>query len=729
MTAIEPNATTHVPGFRELDGVEENVEQIAFRVPVNPAGLTTDPSGPYAAAAQVLTGEELFHGDGQQDLSELDVAAPIVPPVPIPLPFRTASGRYRSQPIGFQLELRVDIDGRRPLGKLSGDYYAVSGATVSYFGSWTVDAVTVAATATTLTIVGTARTTWPTTFTVATVTIPRARIFQPAPPASIRWSTPTGAIGATYICAWAAGAFRTVELEQDCESGVTPLASYNTGSQPSGGPTRTLSTAGAYGEAGLQMLDTGGGNIINTAANHVWNNASLHNAMQAHFSQWQEAPQWKVWLLHAQRHELTTPTSTLLGIMFDQQGLQRQGCATFYERIATNPRTQLYTCVHELGHCFNLFHSFHKQFMNPPMPNRVHSLSWMNYPRFYVPLGGGPTGEPAFWAAFPFQFDDLELTHLRHGFRNAVIMGGNPFGIGAAFEAADDYANYIADTTGLRLQVKAAHERPILGMPIVLDISLTTDRSQRVNAREQLHPKYGFVQVVISRPRGDVIVHRPPVTHCATPELVLPRSGESLPISAYVGYDAAVGQIFEDPGVYKIRATYAAPDGNLIISNLATVRVGAPHSVEGDIVADLMLGDQTGMALTLLGTDSPYLSNGMDALETVAEEYSQHPSAIYARLALGMNQARPFAAVQPDGDVIVREPDLRRADYFLRGAIDESRGEGGLDNKTVYQAAAYLADSHAKAGDTEGAQQLRADIRDLAQQNNEPPSVIQSLEG
>ncbi len=198
---------------------------------------------------------------------------------------------------------------------------------------------------------------------------------------------------------------------------------------------------------------------------------------------------------------------------------------------------------------------------------------------------------------------------------------------------------------------------------------------------------------------------------------------------AYIGYDAAVGQIFEDPGAYRIRAMYAAPEGNLIISNLATIRIGAPHSVEGDIVADLMLGEETGMALTLLGTDSQYLSNGMNALETVAQDYSEHPSAVYARFALGMNQARPFTAVQPDGEVNVREPDLDRADYFLRGAIDESRGEGGLDNKTVYQAAAYLADSHAKAGDTEGAQRLREDIRGLAQQNNEPPSVIQSLEG
>nr|WP_042180602.1 hypothetical protein [Kibdelosporangium sp. MJ126-NF4]CEL14472.1 hypothetical protein [Kibdelosporangium sp. MJ126-NF4]CTQ88837.1 hypothetical protein [Kibdelosporangium sp. MJ126-NF4] len=725
MTAIEPNATSHVPAFRDLD---DEVEQIAFRLPVSPGGLTGDPSGPLASAAQVITGEEPRSGNGH-DVTELDATSPVVPPAPIPLPVRAASGRYRSQPVGYQLELRVDVDGRHPLGKLSGDYYALSGATVSYFGSWTVDAVTVTATASTLTVVGTARTTWSTTFTVATVVIPRTRIFSPPAPATIRWSTPSGAIGATYTCAWAAGSFRTVELEQDCESGVAPFVNYNTGSQPSGGPVRTLSVAGAYAEAGIQMLDTGGGNIVNTAANHVWNNASLHHAMEAHFSQWQEKPQWKVWLLHAMRHELTTPTSTLLGIMFDQQGLQRQGCASFYERIATNHRTQLYTNVHELGHCFNLFHSFHKQFMNPPMPNRVHSLSWMNYPRNYVPLNGGPSGEAAFWAAFPFVFDDLELTHLRHGFRNAVIMGGDPFGIGAALEVADEYADHLSDNTGLRLEIKPTQARPVLGTPMVLDITLTAERTQRVNARDQLHPKYQFVQIAVSRPRGDVIVHRPPVTHCVTPELVSCGGGEQLPVSAYIGYDAEVGQVFEDPGTYRIRAAYATPAGDLIMSNATTVRVGAPRSVEGDIVADLMLGDQTGMVLTLMGTDSPYLSNGTAALETVAQHYGDHPSAVYARFALGMNQARPFTTVRPDRGIEVREPDLVRADELLRGAIDDSRGEGGLDNRTVYQAAAYLADSHAQAGDEAGARDLRADIRGLAQSNNEPPSVIRSLEG
>src|SRR5262245_31182304 len=39
------------------------------------------------------------------------------PPI-LPLPRRPVSGRYRSGGFGFQLELRVDVDGRRPMKKV-----------------------------------------------------------------------------------------------------------------------------------------------------------------------------------------------------------------------------------------------------------------------------------------------------------------------------------------------------------------------------------------------------------------------------------------------------------------------------------------------------------------------------------------------------------------------------------------------------------------------------------
>jgi hypothetical protein len=736
VTVLEPNAAPAgtAPGDTPRPAVPAPAQPRDAEMPNVVAPSPADPSAPAVpqAAPEMAEGVsqvESYLAEQAPEAAEAGITPIPIPSLPIqPLRTRLVSGRYRSPASGFQMELRVDVDGRRPLMKVSGDYFSISGGTTSYFGSWTVDAVTTSTANGALVAVGTARTTWPTTYTVARVTIPRRTVFQPAAPASVQWSTPSGAIGATYVCAHESGSLRTVELEQDVEAGVTAFDTYNTGSLPSGGPARALNVAASYGEAGIQVLDTGGTNTIATSAGHIWNNASLHGAMLAHFSRWQERAQFKVWLLHAQRHELGTG---LRGIMFDQQGLQRQGCASFYQVIqagsAQNLREQLYVNVHELGHCFNLYHSFHKQFMNPPLPNRPGSLSWMNYPQNYNPGGGAPSGPAAFWGAFPFQFDDLELAHLRHGFRDNVIMGGTPFGTGAALEMPVQPHDPVADMSGLRLALRTAPARPVLGTPIVLEIELVADRGQLVHPAEQLHPKYGVVQVTISRPRGDVVVHRPPVLHCAELPLVRAETGQVLPASAYIGYDAMVGQIFEDPGTYRIRATYTAPDGSVVVSDTAMVRVWGARDDQDAAVAELMLGEEAGMVMTLLGSDAPELAGGMAAMQEVAEEHSEHSNAVYARLALGVNAARPYTAVEPDGSVRERGRDLERADALLRPAIDASRGDGGLDDLSVLQVMGYLANSHAAEGDPGGARDLRADAGQLAAEKDLPAAALDML--
>jgi hypothetical protein len=110
-----------------------------------------------------------------------------------------------------------------------------------------------------------------------------------------------------------------------------------TGSLPSGGPARALSVVNAYAEAGIQMQSTGMSNVLAGSPGVSWSDPELHAAMQNHFSKWVNLPHWAVWLLHAQLHDLGP---TLYRIMFDQQGRQRQGCATFYEGLAGNSATK-----------------------------------------------------------------------------------------------------------------------------------------------------------------------------------------------------------------------------------------------------------------------------------------------------------------------------------------------------------------------------------------------------
>ena len=364
----------------------------------------------------------------EEELSEVETAGidMVQPFIPLPIISKNkVYGRYRGQPGNFELELKVDIDGIKPLNKVSGDYYIISGQTKSYFGSFVADSITTAILNGNITISGTANTTWSTSFNKLKIVIKQTLIIQPLAPAVMQWfHATTNAPGAMYVCNNFSRAFRTLRLEQDRTSTVSPFVAYNTGSLPSGAPVRVLSINTAYTEAGIEMINAGIKNVVPISVageDGKWINAELHNGMLNHFSLYQNTPAWDVWLLHAYEH---INGAGLYGIMFDQAGLQRQGCAVFYRGIggttSNQQRLQLYTCVHELGHCFNLLHSWQKSYATPPKPNIPGSLSWMNYP------WGFPGGDVAFWNNFPFQFDPVEVSHMRHGFRNNVIMGGQP---------------------------------------------------------------------------------------------------------------------------------------------------------------------------------------------------------------------------------------------------------------------------------------------------------------
>ena len=160
MTVVEPNAAPagSLPGETgtPAPSIEPNVVAPS-------AGDPGAPAMPHDGRTMAETMEQVESYLAEQ--APTAGAGVGITPVPIPkvppigLPFRAASGRYRSPAAPFQLELRVDIDGARPLMKLSGDYYSVSGGTTTYFGSWTVDAVTVTRHGNEIIAVGTARTT------------------------------------------------------------------------------------------------------------------------------------------------------------------------------------------------------------------------------------------------------------------------------------------------------------------------------------------------------------------------------------------------------------------------------------------------------------------------------------------------------------------------------------------------------------------------------------------
>ncbi|WP_333673112.1 hypothetical protein [Elioraea tepidiphila] len=641
----------------------------------------------------------------------------------ITVPMRIVSGSYRGRTGPWRLDLRVDVDGVRPLRQVSGDFFRVDGGTVSYTGSFAASNVNVSVTPETVTIYALVNASFPNSCPRVRIIIPRRTILQAAGEADVQWLATSGQAGTRYLCLWESRFFRTVDLEEDVETGVTPFESYNTGALSSGGPARTLYLTTAFVEAGIEMRLTGEPGTIATAPGGTWSNAELHAAMEAHFSQWENQPQWKVWLLHAREHDLG---SGLAGIMFDQRGRQRQGCAVFYAAIAgtsaTRRRDQLFTCMHELGHCFNLYHSFSKTFTTPPRPDRPDALSWMNYPQNF------PGGQTAFWSSFPFQFDDLDTIHLRHGFRDNVIMGGNPFGEGAALEGLGYFAEPEQDGSGLALELRADRSFR-LGEPVVVELKLSTRRAEGITVHRHLHPADGFVTIAIQKPGGATVVHRPLIEHCIRPETVVLDAGHpAIYDSAYIGCGEE-GLAFGAPGLYRLRAVYLALDGSRVVSDTLELRVRGTHHDQDEAVADLLLDEQVGTLFTLLGSEGPEMASANARIERLVEEHKAHPLALYGELVQGYVRARPFKLVLADEPVQVREARPAEAVAMLDRVVDVSIAPGkGLDSISLNQIFRRMIAALKTAGDDKGAVRIGKRMLETYRKRGLKPHVLAEIE-
>jgi len=169
--------------------------------------------------------------------------------------------------------------------------------------------------------------------------------------------------------------FREANFEFDTVSDAISVTSYNTAShpnRPASLPAETLTIESGYGHMGIKVTRSGD-NIVPipaAGANTRWSDIEMHDAMQVNWSKWANVPQWALWVLFARQHE-TGPS--LGGIMFDDIGTaQRQGTAIFNESfVATAPagdpapvawvrRMLFWTAMHEIGHAFNLAHSWQK---------------------------------------------------------------------------------------------------------------------------------------------------------------------------------------------------------------------------------------------------------------------------------------------------------------------------------------------------------------------------------
>lgn len=701
-----------------------------------PAEVFSDPT--------MLSGNGVAHLPMQEETDELaEVIAPVAPILPQPplvLAKRRVHGRYRSGGGGFQLELRVDVDGVRPTKRISGDFFQTAGATTTYFGSFIVNAPAVTITGTEVKIEGTGTFTWAAAAPKVRVTVPRVSIISPAKPATVQFITPPNTPGASYLCAFASPYFRTIQWEQDSVTGAVPFVSYDTGSlpQPASSAARVLSVPKAFAEAGIELQVGGGANVISPGpVGATWSDSELHNAMVNHFSLFANRPQWRTWLLVASKHD----SATTRGIMFDYSDtFQRQGCAVFYNNIqgadAASQRAQLRTYVHELGHAFNLLHSWQKNLADPPQPlgpnGGLGDLSWMNYDWKYQPSTGAG-GAAAYWSGFPFQFSTNELVHLRHGFYRNVIMGGNPFGKGAA--EVDPYLidEPIEDNSGLALELRVedglGNPRDFAyGEPVVIELKLSTTDLRGRTTHGYLHPNDNFVTLLIQQPSGRTVQYRPLLIRCNDEDRVvrLDASRPAIYESAYVGFGKD-GFYFQEPGEYAVRAEYVSADGSRVVSPVLRFRVRRPLTAEDADAGELLMGEPQGIQLYLLGSDAAQLKPGDDALDLLLDKHRAHPLSVYANMLKGINAERDFKNVTADKELEIRAAKPKESVDRLSTVVKASTKAGGVDNVTLNMVMRQMASAQAKAGDLEKAEQTLDRMVEIFVGKDLNPAVMNTI--
>ncbi len=292
-----------------------------------------------------------------------------------------------------------------------------------------------------------------------------------------------GAAKRTVEYSFTSGYFRTVNFEFDVQTGEVLDTAIDTCAhpiRPAGLACESLSIQTVYRRVGCQVT-TSPPSIVGAAPGGTWSDMEMHDAMQVHWSRFANTAQWAMWVFFAALHESGTG---LGGIMYDDLGPNhRQGTALFLDSFIANPpsrdpnpdawrdRMRFWTAVHEMGHAFNLAHSWQKAGASGwvPLANEPEARSFMNYP--YNVAGG----QNAFWSDFPFRFSDPELLFIRHAPERFVQMGNADWFDHHGFEEAR-----IEEGTGFALELRVNREQARYEFmePVWIELKLTNVAEQ-----------------------------------------------------------------------------------------------------------------------------------------------------------------------------------------------------------------------------------------------------------
>lgn len=438
-------------------------------------------------------------------------------------------------------------------------------------------------------------------------------------------------------------AFRRVNLEFDRTPDASVVTEINTCAHPNRPDTlvcEDLSIEGVFERAGFSVSTSGDGGVVplsGAGTDSRWSDSELHDAMQAYWSRFSNAPQWALWTFWAALH---ARGEALGGVMFDDIGPNhRQGTAVFTESFIQNAppddldpaawahRMLFSTAVHEIGHAFNLAHSWQKKLGTPWSPlqdNEPEARSFMNYPERVT------GGQARFFAGFEYRFSDAELLFMRHAPETFVRMGD-----------ADwfDHHGLKPDTSSYRLQLRVNRDRPVFEFlePVIVEAKLTNQTDANVSVPSTvLDPS--ALAVVIKRRGAPARQWLPYATYCQNDEGLALAPGEStyaaLPIFAGLnGWDVS------EPGVYDVHVA-AEIHGDVVVAEPLRLHVQQPRSRDEESLAELFFTADVGRTLVFGGTQQMSVAN--DTLRETVHRLPGCRAAKHAAVALAAPLVGPF---------------------------------------------------------------------------------------
>ena len=185
---------------------------------------------------------------------------------------------------------------------------------------------------------------------------------------------------------------------------------------------------------------------------------------------------------------------------------------------------KFWTAMHEIGHSFNLAHSWQKSLGTAwvPLANEPSALSYMNYPFDY------PGGLDTFFAVFDYSFSPDELLFLRHAPERYVRIGAELWFSNHGFEQEAFEQLRAAATGPMELEVRVHRETSFEFLePVVAELRLKNLSSTPMVIDANTLRSDGLA-IVVAKDGGETKRWLPFARYCMAPAPQVLQPGDAI---------------------------------------------------------------------------------------------------------------------------------------------------------------------------------------------------------